>query len=68
MPRYAQYDPAGLSPVPVTGWYDTDILEYPNLPAASDLIEVDASNWALHFNGPGGWFVEGAKLIAPDFD
>jgi len=67
MPRYAQYDSASPSPAPVTGWYDTDILAYPNLPPASDLIEVDASNWALHFNSPGGWTVEDGKLIPPEF-
>jgi hypothetical protein len=66
MPQYAQFDPSAKSPASVIGWYDTDILKYPNLPAAAALIEVTASQWALHFQEPHGWAISNGQIIAPE--
>jgi hypothetical protein len=46
MPRFAQYDHAAMAPAPVTGWYDTDLLDYgDSLPAAADLFAVTDEQW-----------------------
>jgi hypothetical protein len=66
--QYAQFNPAAPSPAPVMGWYDTSVFEYPNLPAAANLIAVTASQWAEHFNNPNGWTVQNGQLIAPQND
>lgn len=66
MPRYAQFDSAAPSPTPVLGWFDTDDFKYPNLPAASDLIELTDSQWAVHFDEPSGWTVKDESLIPPE--
>lgn len=66
MTRYAQFDPSVKAPSPVIGWYDTTILDYPNLPDASSLVQVDDSDWALHFGSLNGWAVVDGKLIAPE--
>lgn len=66
MPKYAQFDATAPSPSPVLGWFDTDIFHYPNLPAASDLIELTASEWAIHFNEPSGWSAKDGRLISPE--
>jgi hypothetical protein len=65
MPRFAQYDPKAEQPAPVIGWYDTDILDYPNLPGEKELIQMTDSQWAKHFNSPNGWNVNNGKLIDP---
>lgn len=40
MPKYAYYDHTQQQPTPVLGWFDTDILHYPNLPDKADLLEI----------------------------
>lgn len=45
MTKFAQFDPKALQPTLVIGWYDTDEFKYPNLPDASDLIEVTDAQW-----------------------
>lgn len=68
MPQYAQFDPTAGSPAPVTGWYDTDILHYPNLPPESCLVQMTGAEWAMHFIDPNGWSVKDGRLIAPEND
>jgi hypothetical protein len=64
MPKYAQYDPSVVAPAPVIGWYDTDILQYPNLPAASDLLELSEVQWEGRTAGPSCWAVSAGDLVA----
>lgn len=65
MTRYAHYDPLHASPAPVTGWYDAEALRYPQLPAASELVQVTDAQWAQHFANPNGWTVVDGQLTAP---
>ena len=62
MPRFAQFDATVAQPAPVLGWYDTDLYDYPNLPAASDLLEMTDAQWAARMPGP--FAVQGGALIA----
>jgi hypothetical protein len=64
MPQYAQYNPAIAAPSPVTGWYDTDLLSYPNLPPLSDLLQVTAAQWTARMANPSGWAVSNGALVA----
>ena len=66
MTKYAQFDANAPSPSPVLGWFDTDIFHYPNLPEPSELIELNDTEWALHFNEPSGWSVKDGSLIPPE--
>jgi len=66
MAKYAHFDSSAQGPKPVVGWYDTEAFDYPKLPSASQLIEVDDSQWHLHFSiNPHGWTVEAGLLVAP---
>lgn len=66
MSKYAQFDSSVQGASPVVGWFDTDIFQYPNLPDASDLIELSDAEWATHFSNPSGWMVNDGKLIQPE--
>lgn len=59
---YARFDGTAPAPAPVTNWYDTGFADYPNLPPASDLIEMTAAEWAVRMNG--AWAVTDGKLLA----
>jgi hypothetical protein len=63
MAQYAQFDSKAPQPAPIVGWYDTEVFDYQNLPPMSDLIEVTASQWAMHFTDPNGWAVSDGKLV-----
>ena len=63
MTQYAQYNPA-LSPAPVIAWFDTDEFDYPNLPPASDLLEVTPAQWADRLTNPSGCAVSNGALVA----
>lgn len=63
MTQYAQFNPS-LAPAPVTGWYDTGVADYPNLPPAANLLEVTPAQWAAHMANPSGWAVQNGSLIA----
>lgn len=45
MPQYASFDHTAPAPQLVTGYYDTDALEYPALPDAADLFEMTQQQW-----------------------
>ena len=45
MPKYAYFDNTQPQPTPVIGWYDTDLIEYPRLPASDSLILIPDSEW-----------------------
>lgn len=64
MPQYAYFDSSAPAPAPVTGWYDTDFVTYPNLPAAADLLAVTAAQWDAHMANPAGWAVSNGALVA----
>ena len=64
MPQYAQYDPSAPAPSPVIGWYNTDARKYPNLPPASDLVEVPADIWTAHYANTNGYAVSNGTLVA----
>ena len=64
MPKYAQYNPSLAAPSPVIGWYDTDNYAYPNLPGASDLLEITNTQWQARLSNPSGWAVSNGVLIA----
>lgn len=64
MVQYAQYNSAVASPSPVLGWYDTDEFNYPNLPAAGNLLTVTEAQWAARLTNPSGWAVSNGALIA----
>src|ERR1700759_4372888 len=65
MPKFARFDPTQPAPYPVRGWYDTDLLHYPKLPDASQLIAVSDADWQAHFIRRSGWVVENGKLVQP---
>jgi hypothetical protein len=62
MPQYAQFDPTVEEPAPVLGWYDTDALHYPNLPAQDALLLMTADQWAHRMDQ--AWAVEGGAFVA----
>lgn len=61
MPKYARFDPASPAPQPVTGWYDTDALDYPDLPPAANLLEIKQEQWDARLTTP---FVKNGALVA----
>lgn len=68
MPRYAYFDPSTPEPRPVLGWYDTDALYYPNLPAADHLLQMTDEQWDGRMDTPmikGGTLVKAPPLPPP---
>lgn len=55
MTQYAYFDSTISGQSPVIGWYDTGVAKYPNLPAASDLLELTATQWKAR--NTGAWAV-----------
>lgn len=64
MTQYAAFNSSIPSPSPITGWYDTEFATYPNLPPASDLLEVTPAQWAARLENPSGWAVSNGALVA----
>ena len=60
MPKLAQFDGSGR----VVGWYDTDAFNYPNLPAASELLVLTDAEWAGRLSDPSSWAVVNGALTA----
>lgn len=61
MPKFAQYDSKSAQPTPVIGWYDTDELDYPNLPASAELITLTDAEWDARLDAQ--WFVHNGTLV-----
>jgi len=61
MSKIAQFDSKAAQPTAVIGWYDTDELEYPNLPAPSELIMLTDDEWNVRMDEP--WYVQDGKLV-----
>ncbi len=61
MSKFAQFDPTATAPQPVIGWYNTDLLTYPNLPATANLLELTQAQWDGRFATP---FVQAGALVA----
>lgn len=64
MTQYAQVNNSGSQPWPIIGFYDTAVYDYPNLPPASELFEMTATQWAQTRANPSGWAVENNEIIA----
>ena len=64
MTYFAQYDPSASAPAKVIGWYNTGAHSYPNLPSASNLLEISEAEWQAHYANPDGWAVAGGALVA----
>lgn len=65
MPKFAKYFSESSSLTHVTGWYDTDTLQYSSLPDEKSLIEVTDDQWHIHFSYPDGWTVVDGEIIPP---
>lgn len=63
MTYYAQYDSAISPPAKVIGWYNTGRRAYPNLPPATELLEITESEWQAHYTNADGWAVSAGKLV-----
>lgn len=61
MPKFAQFDSTITAPQQVIGWYDTDELDYPVLPAAANLLTLTQAQWDGRFTTP---FMQNGTLIA----
>ena len=64
MTYFAQYDPSAITPAKIIGWYNTGARSYPNLPSASNLLEISEAEWQAHYANPDGWAVAGGALVA----
>ena len=64
MTQYALFDPTQPAPQPVTGWYDTDVFNYPNLPPSTNLLVVTGEQWADRLTDPSAWAVPVGVLVA----
>ena len=66
MPQFAHFDPTATAPQPVTGWFDTDLIRYPTMPPAAELLAVSSDQWQQRLANPSGWVVQnGALASAP---
>ena len=63
MAYLAQYDPATPAPAKVIGWYNTSKRIYPNLPPATNLLEISEVEWDGHYANPNGWAVSAGALV-----
>lgn len=61
MPKFAQHDSKVTQPAPVIGWYDTDELDYPSLPASSELITLTDAEWDARMDAQ--WYVQNGALV-----
>ena len=73
MSFYAQFDSTLSPPQPVIGWYDTDAINYSNLPPLINLLELNQEDWDNRLKDPSGWAVDGGVLVPytppqPDFN
>jgi len=60
MPKYGSFNPSVPEPSPITGWYDTDFADYPNLPTT--LYEMNDDEWAARLNG--FYAISGGQLVS----
>ena len=60
MPKYARFDSAAPGSTPVLGWYDTDLLHYPELPPDADMLALSDDAWEARMGG--AWVVENHAL------
>jgi hypothetical protein len=63
MPQYAYYDPS-ISPSQVKGWYDTDLVNYTNLPSTNNLFLLTAEQWAGRMTNPSGFAIQNGTLVS----
>lgn len=61
MPKYAHFDHTAPTPQPVLGWYDTDALDYPNLPPPADMLPMSEDQWKSRLKGD--WAVSGKTIV-----
>ena len=65
MTQYAYFDSTKPDPKVVQGFYDTDAIKYPNLPAAADLLQLTEEQWKNRMSGH--WVVENGALVPYTF-
>ncbi len=63
MPQYAFFDNTVAAPYPVIGYFNTDAINYQNLPPALQLLELNAAQWAQTRLNPSGWYVSNGEFI-----
>jgi hypothetical protein len=63
MPQYAYFDHTAPAPQSVLGWYDTDAIDYPSLPASDDLLLITSEQFAARFPNPSGWMIQSGALV-----
>ena len=63
MTYFAQYDPSASAPAKVIGWYNTSMRRYPNLPPATNLLEITEAEWQAHYANPDGWGISAGALV-----
>lgn len=63
MTRYAQFDSTQPAPQKVIGWYDTELVSYPNLPDEDDLLVLTDQQWDGRMTDPSGWAVNDGTLV-----
>ena len=61
MPKYARFDSTAPRPAPVLGWYDTDLIPYPELPDSADMLELTDDQWAARIGR--SWSVDTHGLV-----
>lgn len=61
MPKFAQYDSKAVQPTPVIGFYDTGVIDYSNLPASTELVQMSDSEWDIRLDSP--LYVLKGKLV-----
>jgi hypothetical protein len=54
--KYAQINSTIKTIQPVLGYYDTGILDYPNLPSPENLIEMSEADWELRLSNNLDYF------------
>lgn len=60
---YASYDTTATQPTAVTGWYDVwGMSNTANVPAASDMLPLNASQWAART--PSGFGILSGALVS----
>jgi hypothetical protein len=59
MAQYATFNPSVPAPSPVTGWYDTNVYNYPKLP--NSRIALTAEQWEHRMTGL--WAVADDTLV-----
>lgn len=50
MTQYVYFNSSSKDPKPIIGWFDTEVVDYPNLPPNDSLLEVTEDQWTQHMS------------------